>query len=107
MRDNFSCSEVLDKNLELVFSDILIPVIGTFGVVGNVFSLLVLSRPQMWDMFHQLLFTLSLIDIVCIISTSLLHIFGLKCQNEIELLLSRVTSPEAGYDFYFSSEPAL
>ena len=95
MRNNFSCSEVLDKNLELIFSDILIPVVGTFGIVGNLFSLLVLYK--IWDMFHRLLFSLALIDIVCIVSTSLLNIFGLKCRGEIELWLSRVTaSPGTG-----------
>ena len=94
MRSNFSCSEVLDKNLELIFSDILIPVVGTFGIVGNLFSLLVLYK--IWDMFHRLLFSLALIDIVCIISTSLLNIFGLKCRDEIQLWLTRVTSAETG-----------
>ena len=59
MRNNFSCSEVLDKNLELIFSDILIPVVGTFGIVGNLFSLLVLYK--IWDMFHRLLFSLAVI----------------------------------------------
>ena len=94
MRTNFSCSEVLDKNLELAFSDILLPVVGTLGVVGNLFSLLVLYK--IWDMFHRLLVSLALIDIVCIVSTSLLNIFGLKCRNETELWLTQVTSAEAG-----------
>ena len=94
MRNNFSCLEVLDKNLELIFSDILLPVVGTLGVVGNLFSLLVLYK--IWDMFHRLLFSLALIDIVCIVSTSLLNIFGLKCRNETELWLTQVTSAETG-----------
>ena len=95
MMNNFSCSEVLDTNLDLIFSGILVPVVGSLGIVGNLFSLLVLYK--IWDMFHRLLFTLALIDIVCIISTSMLNILGLKCRGEIELWLSRVTaSPGTG-----------
>ena len=93
---NFSCSEVLDQDLELVFSHILIPVIGSVGVIGNVLSLLVLSRPKMWDMFHQLLFVLAIFDIICIISTSLLNIVGLKCKNEVDLLFDEVTKENPG-----------
>ena len=93
---NFSCSEVLDQHLELVFSHILIPVIGSVGVIGNVLTLLVLSRPKMWDMFHQLLFVLAIFDIICIISTSLLNIVGLKCKNEVDLLFDEVTKENPG-----------
>ena len=95
MMNNFSCSEVLDTNLDLIFSNILVPVVGTLGNLGNLFSLLVLYK--IWDMFHRLLFSLALIDIVCIVSTSLLNILGLKCRSEIELWLSRITaSPGTG-----------
>ena len=94
MMNNFSCSEVLDTNLDLIFSNILVPVVGTLGILGNLFSLLVLYK--IWDMFHRLLFTLALIDIVCIISTSNLVVFALKCRNETELLLSAVTKPKTG-----------
>ena len=94
MMNNFSCSEVLDTNLDLIFSNILVPMVGTLGILGNLFSLLVLYK--IWDMFHRLLFSLALIDIVCIVSTSLLNIFGLKCRNETELWLTQVTSAETG-----------
>ena len=87
---------MLDQDLELVFSHILIPVIGSVGVIGTVFSLLVLSRPKMWDMFHQLLFVLAIFDIVCIVSTSLLNIVGLKCKNEIDLRFYGATIQNLG-----------
>ena len=49
------------------FDGLLVSVVGIIGFVGNSLALLVLSRPSLRDVFHQLLFALACFDILYIV----------------------------------------
>jgi len=49
------------------FGGILVSSIGLFGILGNICSILVLSRPKLQDCFHQLLIALAIFDILYIL----------------------------------------
>ena len=57
----------LFTNLFFRFDGLLVSVVGIIGFVGNSLALLVLSRPSLRDVFHQLLFALACFDILYIV----------------------------------------
>jgi len=48
-------------------SGVLVSIVGLIGFVGNTLALIVLSRPSLRDVFHQLLFALACFDILFIV----------------------------------------
>jgi len=54
-------------NYQYICDGLLVSIIGFLGVVGNIISLLVLSKPKLRDCFHQLLFALACFDTVYIV----------------------------------------
>ena len=50
----------------LIFEQLLIPVVGSLGVIGNMTAIFVLRRPEMKSTFHHSLVTLAVLDIVFI-----------------------------------------
>ena len=46
---------------------IFIPIFGLIGIIGNIFTLTVRSRPKFKDCFHKLLFSLACYDTIFII----------------------------------------
>jgi hypothetical protein len=54
---------------------ILVAVVGSAGFVGNLLALIVLSRPQLRDVFHQLLFALACFDILFIVFGGISYTF--------------------------------
>ncbi|XP_050521591.1 FMRFamide receptor [Daktulosphaira vitifoliae] len=73
----FNNTESDDYNLlfEFIAYGILLNVIGVFGILGNVISMIILSRPQMKSSINYLLIGLARCDTVLIITSILL--FGL------------------------------
>ncbi|QQP50907.1 Hypothetical protein FKW44_012063, partial [Caligus rogercresseyi] len=53
---------------EYIVSGILIPLVGFFGLLGNVFALIILLRFERQNTFNKLLLALTVIDILLIIS---------------------------------------
>lgn len=49
------------------FDGVLVAIVGLIGFVGNVLACIVLSRPSLRDVFHQLLFALACFDILYIV----------------------------------------
>lgn len=54
---------------------ILVAVVGSAGFVGNLLALIVLSRPQLRDVFHRLLFALACFDIFFIVFGGISYTF--------------------------------
>eukprot|EP00090_Calanus_glacialis_P018966 TRINITY_DN29289_c0_g1_i1.p1 TRINITY_DN29289_c0_g1~~TRINITY_DN29289_c0_g1_i1.p1 ORF type:complete len:381 (-),score=37.07 TRINITY_DN29289_c0_g1_i1:225-1367(-) len=54
-------------NYKYICDGLLVSIIGCLGVMGNIISLLVLSKPKLKDCFHQLLFALACFDTVYIV----------------------------------------
>ena len=54
---------------------ILVAVVGSAGFVGNTLALVVLSRPQLRDVFHQLLLALACFDILFIVFGGISYMF--------------------------------
>jgi len=54
-------------NYKYICDGVLVSIIGFLGVLGNIISLLVLSKPKLRDCFHQLLFALACYDTVYIV----------------------------------------
>ena len=50
--------EKLVETFKYVCDGILVSLVGLVGVIGNLTSLFVLSRPKLRDAFHNLLFAL-------------------------------------------------
>ncbi len=63
-----------------VVYSVLLNVIGIFGIVGNIISMIILSRPQMKSSINYLLIGLARCDTVLIITSILL--FGLPSIND-------------------------
>lgn len=77
-RDITSCLETDSPSTEFyrfVTNGVLLNVIGLFGILGNVISMIILSRPQMRSSINYLLIGLARIDIALILTSILL--FGL------------------------------
>jgi len=55
------------RNYKYICDGILVSIIGMIGFLGNLTSLIVLSRPKLRDSFHQMLFALACFDIVYIV----------------------------------------
>lgn len=51
----------------LWFDGVFLSLIGVIGLVGNLMALIVLSRPKLRDVFHNLLFALACVDLLYII----------------------------------------
>jgi len=54
-------------NYKYICDGLLVSIIGCLGVLGNIISLRVLSKPKLKDCFHQLLFALACFDTVYIV----------------------------------------
>ena len=52
---------------------IMIPLVATFGFIGNLISILVLRRPEMKSTFNQSLVMLAVVDILFVISVICVH----------------------------------
>lgn len=73
-----SCVQMESSTTELyrfVTNGIFLNVIGFFGILGNIISMIILSRPQMRSSINYLLIGLARIDIALIVTSILL--FGL------------------------------
>uniref|UniRef100_A0A2S2NHQ1 FMRFamide receptor n=1 Tax=Schizaphis graminum TaxID=13262 RepID=A0A2S2NHQ1_SCHGA len=81
---------------EFVTYGVLLNVIGVFGILGNVISMVILSRPQMKSSINYLLIGLARCDTVLIITSMLL--FGLP-----------VVYPATGhlFNYYFKVYPLI
>lgn len=80
MNDSQSSSCVVDNNttitvFKFITNGILINLFGFFGILGNIVSMIILSRPQMRSSINYLLIGLSRVDTVLIITSIL--VFGL------------------------------
>lgn len=76
--DSFSCLELQSEKINFfrfVTNGIFLNLIGVFGILGNLISMIILSRPQMRSSINYLLIGLARIDTVLIITSMLL--FGL------------------------------
>jgi len=77
---NFSgptgCGNRLENDVFRFWLDgILVAVVGSAGFVGNLLALIVLSRPQLQDVFHRLLFALACFDIFFIVFGGISYTF--------------------------------
>ena len=71
---SFDCGDVkvvtdpLVINYKYYCDGVLVPIIGLFGLIGNITSIIVLARPRMIrDTFHKLLLCLACVDTIYII----------------------------------------
>lgn len=65
-------------------SGVLVSSVGLIGFVGNTLALIVLSRPSLRDVFHQLLFALACFDILFIICGGINYTFrAFKAESDI------------------------
>lgn len=63
---------------------LLVSIVGTIGFVGNTLALIVLSRPSLRDVFHQLLFALACFDTLYIVCGGINYTFrGFGAHSEI------------------------
>jgi len=69
-------SEVL---FQFITNGVLLNIVGLLGIVGNIISMIILSRPQMKSSINYLLIGLARCDTVLIITSMLL--FGLPAIN--------------------------
>ena len=65
--DNCSCPENILDTWSSRLEDILIPSIGSLGLIGNLAAIFVLKRPELKSTFHQSLLTLALCDIILLV----------------------------------------
>ncbi|CAD7003237.1 FMRFamide receptor [Ceratitis capitata] len=77
-----------DTCLEFWVCGVVLNVVGIFGIVGNIISMIILSRPQMRSSINYLLIGLARCDTTLIITSMLL--FGIPCVY-----------PYSGYFFYY------
>lgn len=62
------CGQMYDTNTyRFWFEGVLVSVISLIGLVGNLLAVVVLSRPKLRDVFHQLLLALAGFDILYIV----------------------------------------
>ena len=60
---------------------VLVSIVAIIGVIGNVVALIVLSRPRLNDVFHQLLLALACFDILYLIFGGINYTFrGFKVR---------------------------
>jgi len=70
------------------FDGLLVSVVGIIGFVGNSLALLVLSRPSLRDVFHQLLFALACFDILYIVCGGVNYTFkAFRANSDVWTLL--------------------
>jgi hypothetical protein len=63
---------------------VLVSVVGLIGLVGNTLALIVLSRPSLRDVFHQLLFALACFDILFIFCGGINYtVWGFQVNSDI------------------------
>eukprot|EP00092_Neocalanus_flemingeri_P018500 GFUD01020025.1.p1 GENE.GFUD01020025.1~~GFUD01020025.1.p1 ORF type:complete len:402 (+),score=67.71 GFUD01020025.1:193-1398(+) len=62
---NFTLAIV--QNYRYYFDGVLVSIFGFIGIIGNIFTLIVLARPKFKDCFHKLLFALACYDTIFII----------------------------------------
>ena len=53
---------------DVIFNQVLMPVVGVVGVIGNLGAILILMRPEMKSTFHHSLITLAIVDIIFVIT---------------------------------------
>jgi len=63
------------KDYRYYFDGVFVAVFGTFGMLGNVLTLCVLSRPKFKDCFHKLLLSLACFDSLFIICGGINYAF--------------------------------
>uniref|UniRef100_A0A0A1X0K9 FMRFamide receptor n=1 Tax=Zeugodacus cucurbitae TaxID=28588 RepID=A0A0A1X0K9_ZEUCU len=77
-----------DTRLEFWVCGVVLNIVGIFGIIGNIISMIILSRPQMRSSINYLLIGLARCDTTLIITSMLL--FGIPCVY-----------PYSGYFFYY------
>ncbi|XP_054733452.1 FMRFamide receptor [Anastrepha obliqua] len=77
-----------ETRLEFWVCGVVLNIVGIFGIIGNVISMIILSRPQMRSSINYLLIGLARCDTTLIITSMLL--FGIPCVY-----------PYSGYFFYY------
>ncbi|XP_067643235.1 FMRFamide receptor [Eurosta solidaginis] len=77
-----------DTRLEFWVCGVVLNIVGIFGIIGNIISMIILSRPQMRSSINYLLIGLARCDTTLIITSMLL--FGIPCVY-----------PFSGYFFYY------
>jgi len=63
------------RNYKYYCDGLLVSIIGCLGIMGNLFSIFVLSKPKLQDCFHRLLLTLACFDTIYIIIGGLNYTF--------------------------------
>lgn len=80
--DPLGGDEKLVEEFKYYCEGILVSIVGCIGVLGNVTSLFVLSRPKLRDCFHNLLFALACFDTIYIIFGGINYsMMGFEQQN--------------------------
>ena len=81
---NCSCEDSEeDYWAKLVFEEVLIPCVGSLGLVGNIAAIFVLKRPDMKSTFHQSLLTLAVLDIIFVSIIICDHSLDLDSQTYV------------------------
>lgn len=63
---------------------LLVSIVGPIGLIGNTLALIVLSRPSLRDVFHQLLFALACFDTLYIVCGGINYTFrGFSAHSDI------------------------
>lgn len=89
--DNITSDQVMDCGTPAQVGDfrwwcdgLLVSIVGTIGFVANILALIVLSRPSLRDVFHQLLFALACFDTLYIVCGGINYTFrGFGAHSDI------------------------
>ena len=81
-------------NFKYYCDGLLISVVGSLGLIGNLIAVIVLARPKLRDCFHQLLLALAIFDILYITFGGLKYTFkAFEANNEAFTLALPIIFP--------------
>ena len=95
----FECFKDSEQIVSFCIGGVLVVIIGTFGIIGNIMTILVLLQPNLRNRtFNQLLICLAIIDILCILSRGIWFSslsFSIACNivTETNEVLECITYP--------------
>ena len=86
--DNSSCGEDLPPQYSYYIDGILVTIFSILGLLGNTFTLVVLSRPSLKDCFHKLLAVLACFDTIFIFFGGINYTFrALQADSKVFTIL--------------------